>query len=118
MPWNIDSDRPVFIQLIEHMMDDIFAGRMVPGEQVKSVRDLAMEAAVNPNTMQKALQELERMELMYSKRTSGRFVTEDIELIESLKKERAETKINSFLKDMENIGISRKEIIEILNTTE
>ena len=114
MPWDLDSDRPIFVQLVEQMMDDIFVGKYAPGSQFPSVRELAMDASVNPNTMQKALQELERTGLVYSKRTSGRFITEDVSLIENLKHERAEKKIDSFIADMKNIGISTNEIIEIL----
>lgn len=114
MPWELDSDRPVFIQLVESMMDDIFIGKYAPGSQFPSVRELAVDAAVNPNTMQKALQELERTGLVYSKRTSGRFVTEDIQLIGKMKHERAAGKIEIFLNDMSKIGISREEVISIL----
>lgn len=116
MPWDLDSDRPIFIQLVERMMDDIFAGRYTPGGQFPSVRDLALDAAVNPNTMQKALAELERTGLVFTKRTSGRFVTEDTELINRLKHERAGKMIDSFITDMKNIGIERDEIISIISS--
>ncbi len=114
MPWELNSDRPIFLQLIESMMDDIFIGKYKPGDQLPSVRDLALEASVNPNTMQKALSELERTGLVYSKRTSGRFVTEDEALIKELKQQRALGKIDAFLKDMEKIGLSKKDVIDIL----
>ncbi len=82
MPWNLNSDRPIFMQIIEIIQLDIISGRYAPGEKLPSVRDLASEAAVNPNTMQKALSELERSGLVYSQRTSGRFITEDTKMIE------------------------------------
>ena len=72
MPWNLTSDRPIFLQIIEIMQLSIVSGKYAPGDKLPSVRELATEAAVNPNTMQKALQELERSGLVYSKRTSGR----------------------------------------------
>ena len=81
MPWNLDSDRPIFIQILERIRVDIISGKYQPGDKLPSVRELAAEAAVNPNTMQRAFAELERTGLVYSKRTSGRFITEDREMI-------------------------------------
>ncbi len=85
MPWNLNSDKPIFMQLIEIIQHSILSGTYPPGSKLPSVRDLASQAAVNPNTMQKALAELERSGLVYSQRTSGRFITEDISMIEELK---------------------------------
>ena len=73
MPWELDNDRPIYLQLMERIQQDIVSGIYKPGDRLPSVRDLAVEAAVNPNTMQKALSELERSGLVYSQRTSGRF---------------------------------------------
>ena len=73
MPWNLSSERPIFSQLMERIQLDIITGRYQPGEKLPSVRDLAAEAAVNPNTK---TPELERSGLVYSQRTSGRFITE------------------------------------------
>ena len=70
MPWNLDSDRPIFIQIIDRIQADIIAGCYQPGDKLPSVRELAQDAAVNPNTMQKALSELERTGLVYSDRKS------------------------------------------------
>ena len=84
MPWNLDSDRPIFIQIIERIQVDIISGLYKPGDKLPSVRELAQEASVNPNTMQKALSELERTGLVYSQRTSGRFITEDTAMINKI----------------------------------
>ena len=81
MPWNLDNDRPIYLQLMERIQHDIISGVYQPGDKLPSVRDLAVEAAVNPNTMQKALSELERCGLVYSQRTSGRFITDDTAMI-------------------------------------
>ncbi len=116
MAWIIESDRPVYLQIVEHIMNDIFSGRIKTGEQIKSVRDLAAEAEVNPNTMQKALQELERIGLVYSKRTSGRYVTEDAELVRKLKEEKMVEQLKIFLERMENIGIGKQDLIRILES--
>ncbi len=114
MPWNLDSDRPIFIQIVERIQVDIVSGRYKAGEKLPSVRELAAEAAVNPNTMQKAFAELERTGLVYSQRTSGRFITEDTAMIEQLKKQLAEQKIAEFMKSMEQLGFAREEVIKLL----
>ena len=85
-------------------------GRFGPGDKLPSVRELAVEAAVNPNTMQKALSELERGGLVYSQRTSGRFITEDEELIKELKKEQAEKYLVEFMENMRSLGLKEEEI--------
>ena len=77
MNWQFSNDAPIYAQLIGQIRAGIVSGAFSPGERLPSVRDLAMEAGVNPNTMQRALTELERDGLVYSQRTSGRYVTED-----------------------------------------
>jgi len=114
MPWNLDSDRPIFMQIVERMESDIVSGKYAPGEKIPSVRELAVEAAVNPNTMQKACAELERIGLVYSQRTNGRFVTEDRKLIDRTRKELAKSTAKEFLKKMKELGIDRDEAIELL----
>ncbi len=90
MSWDLNSDRPIFIQIIEKIQMDIISGQYCPGDKLPSVRELAGEASVNPNTMQKALSELERTGLVYSQRTSGRYITEDAAMIGKLKEQLAE----------------------------
>ena len=87
MPWDLDNERPIYLQLMERIQQDIVSGVYKPGDKIPSVRDLALDAAVNPNTMQKALSELERSGLVYSQRTSGRFITEDTEMLKNLKRD-------------------------------
>ncbi len=117
MAWNLDSDRPIFSQIVERIQTDIIAGKYKPGEKLPSVRDLAQEAAVNPNTMQKAFAELERIGLVFSRRTSGRFITEDIPMIESAKTTLAQQEMNRFLEMMQKLGYGRDEILNLLNRT-
>lgn len=117
MPWNLDSSRPIYLQIIERVQMDIITGRYQPGDKLPSVRDLAQEAAVNPNTMQKALSELERSGLIYSQRTSGRFITEDKELIHQMKKELAAAEISAFVAHMKQLGITTEEIRQLLAET-
>ncbi len=115
MSWNLDSDRPIFVQIIEHMELDIVSGVLSPGAKVPSVRDLASEAAVNPNTMQRALSEMERRGLMRTERTSGRFVTEDEAKIEALKKRIASDGVSSFLTQMKKLGLGKDKILDLIN---
>lgn len=117
MPWNLDSDRPIYLQLMERIQHDIISGTYKPGDKLPSVRELAMEASVNPNTMQKALSELERIGLVHSRRTSGRFITEDETMIKQLKTETATEHIRDFLKSMEYLGFTRPEILELVQDT-
>ena len=117
MPWNLTSDRPIFLQIIEIMQLSIVSGKYAPGDKLPSVRELATEEAVNPNTMQKALQELERSGLVYSKRTSGRFITEDLNMIEEIKSTLAREKIETFLQSMKSLGFDREETISLMKQT-
>ena len=110
MPWNLDSDRPIFLQIVEHLQYEIVSGYYGPGQRLPSVRDLAAEASVNPNTMQRALSELERDGYMHSERTSGRFITEDKGKIGELKKQLATAQIEVFLQAMKKLGLSNEEI--------
>lgn len=116
MSWNLDSDRPIYMQIIERLKMDIISGVYAPGQKLPSVREFAMEASVNPNTMQRALAELERDGLVFSQRTSGRFITEDVSLMKEIKVELASEQIKEFLKRMERLGIQKEEIIALINT--
>lgn len=112
--WHLTSDRPVFIQIMEKLKLDIVTGNYRPGDKLPSVRELAGEASVNPNTMQRAFSELEREGLVYTQRTNGRFITEDTDLIDLLKQQMAFDAISRFLKSMKQLGISEKETLQLL----
>lgn len=114
MAWNLDADRPIYLQLIEKIRTDIISGVYQPGDKVPTVRELAAEASVNPNTMQKALTELERIGLLYSQRTSGRFVTEDEKLMREARESIAMEQIQSFLKGMKELGFEKEEILNMI----
>lgn len=109
-----DNDRPIYIQLVEQLRINIVSGKLKSAERLPSVRELALIARVNPNTMQKALSELETEGLIYTERTNGKFVTNNTKLIESVKNELATEKVKKYLKDMKNIGISPDEAIVYL----
>ena len=112
--WHLTNDRPVFIQIMEKLKRDIVTGSYRPGDKLPSVRDLAAEAAVNPNTMQRAFSELEREGLVYTKRTNGRFITEDLSMISQLKEQMALDAISQFLNSMQQLGFSGKETLALL----
>ena len=112
--YSFDNERPIYIQLVEKIRLDIISGKLKSSERILSVRELALEARVNPNTMQKALVELEEEGLLYTERTNGKYVTDNKKLIEKIKNELAHEKVNNFLEDMNNIGISSEEIINYL----
>lgn len=114
MSWEFKDDRAIYIQLIEQIQLRIISGLYKSGGRLPSVRDMASEAAVNPNTMQKALSELEKIEIVYSLGTSGRFITEDTEKIKKLKEKLAVEQAEKFLKSMSGIGFNKEESIIIL----
>ena len=114
MRWLYSNDAPIYTQLIEQIKVGIVTGGFPRGERLPSVRDLATEAGVNPNTMQRAMTELERDGLVYSQRTAGRFVTEDEHMIEQAKRGLAERHIKTFLASMIRLGFRREEILSLL----
>lgn len=118
MAWDLSSDRPIFIQIIERIQMDIVSGKYNAGEKLPSVRELAAEAAVNPNTMQKALSELERTGLVYTQRTSGRYITEDEVMIAGLREKLAREKVADFLESMKRLNYQPDEIIPMITERE
>ena len=114
MSWNLDSSRPIYAQIVEKVSLDIVSGKYQPGDKLPSVRDLAAQAGVNPNTMQKALSELERENLVHSARTSGRFITEDKVMIEKMREELASTQITELLNKMSQMGFDYEKTITLL----
>ena len=114
MDYIFDNERPIYVQLVEKLRLEIVSGKLKIGERLPSVRELALTVKVNPNTMQKALMELENEGLVYTERTNGKFVTNDKKLIEKLKRKYAEEKVKKYLEDMKDIGISYKEAFKYL----
>ena len=114
MSWKFDDNRSIYIQLIEQIQIRILTGVYEPGSRLPAVRELAAEAGVNPNTMQRALAELENTGLVYSLRTSGRFVTEDEKLTEELKKNFAQKEVHEFCGKMQSLGYTKEEIVNFI----
>ena len=115
MTWSFSNDLPIYMQLVGQIKTAIATGVFPPGERLPSVRDLATEAGVNPNTMQRALSQLESEGLVYSQRTAGRFVTEDQEKIAGAKRELAQQHIAQFIRAMDGLRFSREEMTVLLS---
>lgn len=118
MLWKLNSDRPIYAQIVERIQMQIVSGYYPPGGRLPSVRELATEAGVNPNTMQKAFSELERGGLIITQRTSGRTVTEETRVIKTTQKELAAIQIQEFLTQMKALGYELNEIISLLKEDE
>ncbi|MBJ8325612.1 GntR family transcriptional regulator [Streptococcus pacificus] len=114
MAWKFDEKSPIYVQIAQRVKMRIISQDIKSGEQLPTVREFAEEAGVNPNTMQRAFIELERDGMVYSQRTSGRFVTDDEKLIEQKRHELAEEEIKLFINHMKKIGFDNKKIIEEL----
>ncbi len=114
MAWKLSGDRPIYLQLLEQIQVEIVTGRYPPGSRLPSVRELAAQAAVNPNTMQKALAELETSGLVYTQRTSGRMITEDKDMIQQLRLRLAQQRAGEFLEKMESLGFDREEALRLV----
>ena len=112
MEWNFKNGIRIYTQIIDEMTMRIASGQYPPGGKLPSVRDLALEAGVNPNTMQRALAELERRELVHSERTSGRFVTEEEEILNTLHEDLAKRYFEEFADKLHKIGMSGEDIAE------
>ncbi|MBQ7246202.1 MAG: GntR family transcriptional regulator [Firmicutes bacterium] len=114
MAWELDGNRSIYSQLVEVILRRIVTGVYPAGSRLDSVRDLASEAGVNPNTMQRALMELERTGMITTQRTSGKFVTENQDMIHDVKKRMANQAVDRLLAEMEKLGIEKEDVIEII----
>lgn len=114
MDYQFTNDKPIYLQLMDVFKAGIISGELPEGSRLESVRDLALVAKVNPNTMQKALSELERLGLIRTERTSGRFITDDKEKIAAMKKEIAEEEISIFMEKMKKLGFEKDEVISLI----
>lgn len=112
MKWIFKDGIPIYSQIVEQMKLHIASGAYKMGDKLPSVRDLAVEAGVNPNTMQRAFAELERDGLLHSERTRGRFITEEENVLENMKKELGRNFIREMFENMKKLGMSNDEILE------
>lgn len=114
MTWEFTDDIPIYLQIMNQIKEKIAAGILKPGEKIPSVRELALSAEVNPNTMQKALSELEREGVLYSQRTAGRFVSDSEKGVEGLQEQMAKEQIIRFAQAMKKLGYQPEETLRML----
>ena len=114
MEWSFPSNQPIYTQLIEQLTLAILSGEYPTGGKLPAVRELAAEAGVNPNTMQRALAQLEQTGLLYPRRTSGRFVTEDETVIQEARLNLARERAEEFLRAMAQLGYDRQAALQLL----
>lgn len=114
MQWKLSDDRPIYVQLMETITAAIASGTLAAGSRLPSVREMAAQAGVNPNTMQRALSELERDGLLYSQRTAGRFVTDQSDRITQKRKELAMQQIRIFLSSMKEMGYTSEQTLNLI----
>lgn len=110
MSWTFDNKKPIYLQIMEKIKLQIVSHTLEPNQQLPTVRELASEAGVNPNTIQRALSDLEREGFVYSKRTTGRFVTKDKELIAQSRKQLSEEELEHFVSSMTHSGYEKEEL--------
>lgn len=116
MGWEFDSSRPIYAQLAEQLRSQIISGQYQPGDRLTSVRELAAEAGVNPNTMQRALSELEREGLVYSVRTSGRFITTDEAVLSAAREESARAITRAYLERLAALGLTAEDAVQLISS--
>ena len=116
MNFQFDNNIPIYIQLVEQLKIYIISGKLKSGDRLPSVRELALQSKVNPNTMQKALVELEEQKLIYTERTNGKYVTKDQQLIDKIKNKYASELSKNYFENMNNIGFTNTETINYLKS--
>lgn len=116
LDWNFVDGKAIYTQIVDVIRTKIAAGDFVPGGKLPSVRDLAIDAGVNPNTMQRALTELEHLGLVYSERTNGRFVTKDEKIMKELHKELSKSYVEELVAKLKSIGMTKEEIIDAVKS--
>lgn len=114
MAWDFNESAPIYMQIVNGLQREIASGAYAPGMRLPSVRDLALEAGVNPNTMQRALAELERRGLVNAQRTAGRYVTEDASALSELRKNLSDTIVAGFTHKLRSLGMTDEEILAIV----
>ena len=116
MPWEFQDHLPIYAQLMDTLKRRIITGRYLPGEKLPSVRELAAEAGINPNTVQRAFSELEREGLIYTQRATGKYVTENADEIKSARQALAKKQVAEFLSNMQSLGYSVGDVIVLLQS--
>ena len=114
MNYIFDNERPIYLQIVDIITNEIISGVLKPGEKINSVREYALIMKANPNTVVKALALLEDKKLIITERTNGKFVTSDLEIIKKYKENFFLEKVNQFMKEIDQMGYTKEEVIKIL----
>ena len=114
MSWDFNDKEPIYLQIVNKMQNKILSGEYKAGDKIESVRDLASIAGVNPNTMQKALIDMEALGLIVTQRTLGKFITDDDDMINKIRKANVDEKIEIFIKDISGLGYKIEDIVPML----
>jgi len=115
MDVEFDDKMPIYLQIMDHIKMDIVTEKLKANDKLPSVREMAMNLKVNPNTLQRAYQELERLGIVYTQRGMGTFVGERANMVDDLKQEMAKEVMDSFILRMKRLGFSEQEIIESIS---
>ena len=109
-----DDNIPIYLQIINSLKNEMIIGKLRPGEKLPSVRELSAMLKVNPNTVARVYQELERQDITYTQRGMGTFIREDIDMVKSIKKEMAQTTIDKFLEGMKKLGFTKEDVKKLI----
>nr|WP_285860599.1 MULTISPECIES: GntR family transcriptional regulator [Paenibacillus] len=109
-----DNNLPIYLQIMNFIKKEIVTGKLKAGDKIPSVRELAAELQINPNTIQRTFQELEREEVVETRRGLGRYVTSEEAKIMTIKKEMAGDLLDNFINGMQELGFSNKDIASIV----
>lgn len=115
MSYEFSNDMPIYLQVLEHIKMQIIAKEYKSNQKLPSVRELSLIFEVNPNTIQKALAELEDIGLIFTERTNGKFVTDDLKIIKKITEQTVSGKIKDFFESMAKLGFSKQEILDLIS---
>lgn len=115
---NFNANAPIYLQVVEDIKIKIMNGTLRPGDKISSVRELALELEVNPNTIQRAFSELEREGFICTERAVGRFVADNLQLINECKQKQIRDNVHVFIEQMQILGVSKEDIVKYLNEEE
>lgn len=115
MQLRVDQNRPIYQQIIEEFKREVARGSLVPGDRIPSQRELAEMVQVNPNTVQRAYREMEQAGLVETLRGQGTFIRNQTDMVRTIRREMAGEALGSFVREMQALGFSRKETVEMIN---
>ncbi len=112
MVQSFHNNQPIYLQIVQRLCRQVLRGELGAGDKLPSVRDLAVQMGVNPNTVQRVYTELERLEVAETRRGLGTFITEQENRLQRLREELMEQHIQNFIHDMREMGFDAEEIVD------